>query len=64
MTLKATPFVTLAGAVTLKWVAGGALTVMFTLPLIEPSPAVSDCAPVEVNVAENVWAPLSPGTKV
>jgi hypothetical protein len=58
--LKATPLVTLAGALTEKCVAGGGLTVRFALPLIEPSPASIDCAPAVVSVAENVCVPLSP----
>ena len=45
-----------------------ALTVMLGLvPLIDPvtvSAAAIVCEPAVFSVAENVWAPLSPATKV
>ena len=63
-TLNGAPFVTLAGALTLKCVAGAGFTVRFAEPLIEPSPASIDCDPFDVNVNENVVVPLSPGTNV
>ena len=53
-TLNATPLVTFAGAVTVKCVAGGGATVVFALPVIGPSVAVIDCAPVDVSVTLNV----------
>ncbi len=42
VTLKATPFVTLAGALTLRCVTGGALTVVFVLPVRPPSATLID----------------------
>jgi hypothetical protein len=64
VTLNVLPGATTPGAVTLKWVAGGGATVVFALPVIGPSVAVIDCAPVEVNVTLNVCEPLSPPTNV
>ncbi len=64
VTLNGVPVLTLAGALTLKCVAGGGATVVLALPVMPPSVAVTDCAPVEVSVTLKVCAPLSPPTKV
>jgi hypothetical protein len=64
VTLNGVAGATLAGAVTLKCVAGGGATVVFVLPVIPPSVAVIDCAPFVVNVTLKVCEPLSPATKV
>ena len=62
ITLNAAPDVAVAGAVTAKWVAAPADTVVeFEVPVIEAvtvSVAVMVCAPAVFSVAENVPVPL------
>ena len=61
------PLMTFAGAATLRCVAGGKLTVVEALPVIDAvtvSVAVTLCEPVVVSVTLNVCAPLSPLTNV
>ena len=64
VTLNGVPGAALAGALTLKCVAGGGATVVFEVPVMPPSVAVIDCAPVDVSVTLNVCDPLSPPTNV
>ena len=63
VSVKALPAVAVAGALTTKWVAAAALTVMVSLvPVIElvaVSVAVIVWLPAVLSVALNVWTPLS-----
>ena len=69
MTLAVLPAVTEAGVpLTVSVAAAAGLTVMPALvPVIEPLPvsvAVRVRVPTVLRVAESVWTPLSPATKV